>query len=254
MTMTPMGRKAWSDPAKCGPCWQRSRWEGSTSPIDVANAVAHAPQRRGGHGQRLRPAGGRRIHDPSVSMHVIGLDIGTTGVKSILLNEDGALEAEAAAAYPHPQSANQLVRAESRGLVGRRSVTIRQILSSSGARRAKVAGVGLSGQYHGLVLLDKAGRVLRPCILWNDQRTHEEAREVVEKVGGRRTANGPRQQAHGDRLHPRGPVFPLPGCCGCASTMPELTPGGDRCSAQGLHPLSADRRVPTDVSDASTTD
>jgi xylulokinase len=119
-------------------------------------------------------------------MHVIGLDIGTTGVKSILLNEDGALEAEATAGYPiHSPKTNWFEQNPEDWWAAAES-SIRQILSSSGARRAKVAGIGLSGQYHGLVLLDKAGRLLRPCILWNDQRTHEEAREVVEKVGGSR--------------------------------------------------------------------
>jgi xylulokinase len=119
-------------------------------------------------------------------MHVIGLDIGTTGVKSILLNEEGALAAEATAGYPiHSPQTNWFEQNPEDWWVATQA-SIRQILSRTGLRRTEIAGIGLSGQYHGLVLLDGAGRVLRPCILWNDQRTHEQALEVVRKVGAKR--------------------------------------------------------------------
>jgi xylulokinase len=116
-------------------------------------------------------------------MHVIGLDIGTTGVKSILLNEEGKLAAEATASYPIHSPQTNWFEQNPEDWWAATEASIRQILSRAGLRPAEVAGIGLSGQYHGLVLLDKEGRVLRPCILWNDQRTHEQAREVVGKVG-----------------------------------------------------------------------
>ncbi len=119
-------------------------------------------------------------------MHVIGLDIGTTGVKSILLNEEGALAAEATESYPLHSPQTNWFEQNPEDWWAATEASIRQILSRSGLRPAEVAGIGLSGQYHGLVLLDSAGRVLRPCILWNDQRTHEQAREVVGKVGAKR--------------------------------------------------------------------
>jgi xylulokinase len=119
-------------------------------------------------------------------MHVIGLDIGTTGVKSILLNEEGALAAEATESYPIHSPQTNWFEQNPEDWWAATVASIRQILSRSGVRRGEVTGIGLSGQYHGLVLLDRAGQVLRPCILWNDQRTHEEARYAVEKVGSGR--------------------------------------------------------------------
>ncbi len=53
----------------------------------------------------------------------------------------------------------------------------------SSGRRAEIAGIGLSGQMHGLVALDAADRVVRPAILWNDQRTEAECAEIEERIG-----------------------------------------------------------------------
>ena len=119
-------------------------------------------------------------------MYVIGLDIGTTGVKSILLAENGALKAEATASYPIQSPQTNWFEQNPEEWWAATAASIRQMLAASGVKRNEVVGIGLSGQYHGLVLLDRAGRVLRPCILWNDQRTHEEARDVVEKAGSSR--------------------------------------------------------------------
>jgi xylulokinase len=63
--------------------------------------------------------------------------------------------------------------------------SLRQVLSESGVEPAAVKGVGLTGQMHGLVLLDEAGEVLRPAILWNDQRTGAECDEIRERIGKR---------------------------------------------------------------------
>ncbi len=119
-------------------------------------------------------------------MHVIGLDIGTTGVKSILLDEKGALAAEATVSHPIHSPQTNWFEQNPEDWWAATEASIRQILSKAGLRRTEVAGIGLSGQYHGLVLLDKDGRVLRPCILWNDQRTAEQAQEVVAKVGAKK--------------------------------------------------------------------
>src|SRR6185503_1623028 len=63
--------------------------------------------------------------------------------------------------------------------------SIREALASTGARAADVAAVGLTGQMHGLVLLDEGRKVLRPAILWNDQRTGAQCDAIRERMGGR---------------------------------------------------------------------
>jgi xylulokinase len=63
--------------------------------------------------------------------------------------------------------------------------SIRQVLSESGVIADEIAGVGLTGQMHGLVLLDDAGKVLRPAILWNDQRTGPQCDEIRARLGSR---------------------------------------------------------------------
>ncbi|MCP4534138.1 MAG: xylulokinase, partial [Delftia sp.] len=61
--------------------------------------------------------------------------------------------------------------------------SIRRVLDESGAKPEQVAGVGLTGQMHGLVLLDAGGEVLRPCIMWNDQRTAAQCAAITQRVG-----------------------------------------------------------------------
>jgi xylulokinase len=119
-------------------------------------------------------------------MHVLGLDIGTTGVKSILLDQDGGLKAESTVSYPTQSPKTNWFEQDPEDWWAATATSIKQIVSSSGVGRSEIGGIGLSGQYHGLVLLDVGGKVLRPCIIWNDQRTHEESRYVVEKVGAAR--------------------------------------------------------------------
>ncbi|MFL5965054.1 MAG: xylulokinase [Gaiellaceae bacterium] len=107
---------------------------------------------------------------------LVGLDVGTTGIKAVAVSEDGDVLAQAETSYPMaiPQP----------GWVEQDPEHWRR-----GAERAleelDVAPValGLSGQMHGLVALDGADRVLRPAILWNDQRTAAECAEIESRVG-----------------------------------------------------------------------
>jgi xylulokinase len=107
---------------------------------------------------------------------LIGLDVGTTGVKALVLSEDGALVGRAEEEYPlsiprpgwAEQDPEDWVRAAESAL---------EALGAKGDR------VGLSGQMHGLVALDADRRVLRPAILWNDQRTAAECAEIEERIG-----------------------------------------------------------------------
>jgi xylulokinase len=107
---------------------------------------------------------------------LVGLDIGTTGVKALAVAEDGRIVARAEEEYPlsiprpgwAEQDPEDWVRGADRAL---------ERLGAHGER------VGLSGQMHGLVALDSEQRVLRPAILWNDQRTGAECAEIEERIG-----------------------------------------------------------------------
>ena len=115
--------------------------------------------------------------------YFIGVDIGTSGTKTILVDESGRIIARAMWDYPlyapKPLWSEQDPhdwRAASFG-------TIRQVLESSGIDAGDVAGVGLSGQMHGSVFLDAGGNVIRPAILWNDQRVQAQCDWMTETVG-----------------------------------------------------------------------
>jgi len=111
-----------------------------------------------------------------VSRALVGLDVGTTGAKAVAIAPDGRVMARAEVPYglsiPQPGWAEQdpgdWWRASERAL------------SELGV---EAAAIGLSGQMHGLVVLDASDRVLRPAILWNDQRTAVECVEIEQRVG-----------------------------------------------------------------------
>lgn len=113
----------------------------------------------------------------------LGIDVGTTGAKVLLIDARGRVVADALEEYPlqtpQPLWAEQAPAEWWRGVCG----AIRRVLATPGVDARAVAAVGLTGQMHGLVLLDVRGRVLRPAILWNDQRTADECAEITRRVG-----------------------------------------------------------------------
>ena len=117
---------------------------------------------------------------------LIGIDIGTTGAKTLLIDSEGRVVGSATVEYPmytpRPLWAEQEPEDWWQATVG----SIRQVLRSTGVDKTELAGIGLTGQMHGMVLLDAQGRVLRPCIMWNDQRTANECRWIMERVGRER--------------------------------------------------------------------
>jgi xylulokinase len=115
--------------------------------------------------------------------HVLGVDTSTTATKAVLVDEAGAVTGIGSAEYgfdaPQPLWSEQEPALWWDGTVG----AIRSVLRSTDVDPASIAAVGLTGQMHGLVLLDAADRVLRPAILWNDQRTAHACEEIREAVG-----------------------------------------------------------------------
>jgi xylulokinase len=114
---------------------------------------------------------------------LLGIDIGTTGARALLIAAGGAVRGRGDVAYdfdvPRPGWAEQdpVLWWNAAG----RAVTA--ALGNAGASSRDVAAVGLTGQMHSLTLLNRTGSVLRPAILWNDQRSTEECDEITRRVG-----------------------------------------------------------------------
>lgn len=118
--------------------------------------------------------------------YFLGLDVSTTGSKALLMDERGAVKATASTPHtlqtPRPLWSEQDPREWWQAV----AASIRRVLMESGIHGEQVAAVGLTGQMHGLVLLDDAGEVLRPAILWNDQRTQAQCDEIHRRLGRER--------------------------------------------------------------------
>ena len=121
------------------------------------------------------------MKDPDL---LIGLDAGTTALKAVLVGQDGKPLARVSEPYPlhtpqpgwAEQDPRDWAQAAERALV--------RLSRSDAFRGERVRGIGLSGQMHGTVFLDGADRVIRPALLWNDQRTFRECEEIQEALGG----------------------------------------------------------------------
>lgn len=116
-------------------------------------------------------------------MNFLGIDLGTSSVKIVAMNEDGKITASITkdydVSYPKvgwsEQNPEDWWQATSDG--------IRDLLKLSNIEGASMKGIGFSGQMQGLVILDGEGTVLRPAILWCDQRTQEECNYLNNEIG-----------------------------------------------------------------------
>ncbi len=115
--------------------------------------------------------------------YLLGLDIGTTGTKALLIDQDGGIVARAVSEYelatPRPNWAEQ----NPADWWQATCQTIQSVLAEAGGAGDEVAGLGLSGQMHGSVFLDENDEVIRPAILWCDQRTADQCEWITEQVG-----------------------------------------------------------------------
>ena len=120
---------------------------------------------------------------PYVSVQLLGIDLGTTGSTAAVLTPEGTVVAHASHGYeptvPRPSWNEQDPEVWWTATVQ----SIRQVLAHDAVEADAIAGMGLTGQMHGLVLLDADGAVLRPAILWNDQRTGVQCDAITERVG-----------------------------------------------------------------------
>jgi len=115
--------------------------------------------------------------------YFIGIDSSTTATKALLMDELGAVVAIGRSEYDF-ETPRPLWSEQSPHLWWDATVfAVHEALDQGGIVGDAVAGIGLTGQMHGLVLLDDEGQVLRPSILWNDQRTQAECDEIRERVG-----------------------------------------------------------------------
>ncbi len=115
--------------------------------------------------------------------YFIGIDTSTTATKALLMDDAGNVLDVTSSEYsyeiPHPLWSEQSPSLWWNGTVE----SIRDVLARTGIDSTQVKGIGLTGQMHGLVLLDEKGDVLRPAILWNDQRTASQCDVIRFKLG-----------------------------------------------------------------------
>jgi xylulokinase len=116
---------------------------------------------------------------------LLGIDIGTSGTKAVLVDEKGKVLASATSEYellsPRPGWYEQ----RPLDWWGAVCEATQAVVKKARAKPAAISGIGLSGQMHGSVFLDSKGRVLRPALLWNDQRTGAECADIEAACGGR---------------------------------------------------------------------
>lgn len=115
--------------------------------------------------------------------YLIGVDIGTSATKTVLFDENMQVRAEASASYPLSQPQNGWAEQQPTDWAQAALTTIRDCVTLARVPKEEIRGIGLSGQMHGLVMLDAAGAVIRPAMIWCDQRTGAECEEITQRVG-----------------------------------------------------------------------
>lgn len=116
--------------------------------------------------------------------YLLGIDVSTTGAKALLIDEHGNVMASHTTEYPLSTPKPLWSEQDPADWWQGTCASIKAALSKANLTGEDISAVGLTGQMHGLVMLDRSGRVLRPAILWNDQRTGPQCAWITEKVGG----------------------------------------------------------------------
>lgn len=111
----------------------------------------------------------------------MGIDLGTSGVKVLLIDKDGEVISKGEEEYPLYTPNPGWTEQDPQEWWSATRIAIKKAITNVNPNEIK--GIGLTGQMHGSVFLDGDGNVIRPCILWNDQRTYREVEEIMERFG-----------------------------------------------------------------------
>lgn len=112
--------------------------------------------------------------------YLIGVDIGTSTTKTIMIDANGGIISSASYKYPMYQPRNGWAEQDPEDWKKAVISTVREVVKKSGAAKEEVKGIGLSGQMHGLVMLDDSGNLLGRSIIWCDQRTGKQVEEMLK--------------------------------------------------------------------------
>jgi xylulokinase len=116
---------------------------------------------------------------------LLGIDIGTSGTKTLICDEDGKVLATAMAEHPISSPKPGWSEQNPQDWWAATIAATKAVMKKAKAKPADIGGIGLSGQMHGSVFLGDGPKPLRPALLWNDQRTSEQCAEIESKAGGR---------------------------------------------------------------------
>lgn len=127
--------------------------------------------------------------------YVIGIDLGTSAVKVLLMNENGEVCHETTRSYPLIQEQSGYSEQDPHEWVEKTIVALQELVEQFDGEIEQIQGISYSGQMHGLVLLDEENNILRNAILWNDTRTTEQCKEIYNMIGEKRLLDITKNQA-----------------------------------------------------------
>ena len=116
-------------------------------------------------------------------MHLLAIDLGTSSVKVLLATETGQIAGTGSAEYPIHRPRPNWAEQDPEDWWQAACAAVHQALSSLEGKVPPVAAIGLSAQMHATVLLDRAGRLLAPAVIWPDQRSGQQVREITDRIG-----------------------------------------------------------------------
>ncbi|MED4313347.1 FGGY family carbohydrate kinase, partial [Heyndrickxia coagulans] len=117
--------------------------------------------------------------------YAIGVDLGTSSVKVLLVDQNGQGVSSVSKSYPLMQPHPGYSEQDPEQWVEKTIQALKELTEKSGVPRDEIEGLSFSGQMHGLVLLDESLHVIRNAILWNDTRTTEQCKKIDQVLGGK---------------------------------------------------------------------
>ncbi len=118
--------------------------------------------------------------------YVIGVDLGTSSVKVLLMNQEGKVCQEVTKAYPLIQEKSGYSEQDPNEWIEKTTLALKELVEQFDGDVTTIEGISFSGQMHGLVLLDEENNLLKNAILWNDTRTTEQCKQIYDNVGEER--------------------------------------------------------------------